>query len=130
MGQSFDTTCALCGTASEDMDHLFFGCSWAIDLWQKIKVWWPPTILTTGIDSMLHHLQKLEGPRRTKQITYAITAAVFYQIWRARNEKIFSSHLRTAQAVFKQLKDQLIQRILILNRISRKYDKCIERLIG
>ncbi|KAJ8420343.1 LOW QUALITY PROTEIN: hypothetical protein Cgig2_012108 [Carnegiea gigantea] len=61
--------------------------------------------VTTGIDSMLQQLQKLDGPRRDKQITYAVITVAFYQIWRARNEKIFSSHHRTVQDVFKHLKD-------------------------
>ena len=94
------------------------------------KTWWPTTIVTTDIDSMIQQLQKLKGPRSIRQITYAVMAAAFYHIWRARNEKIFSSHQRTVQDVFMQLKAQLIHRILILNRISRKYDSCIDRLLG
>ena len=94
MGQNFDKNCAICGTEDEDINHLFFGY-WATKFWQNIKTWWPSGIVTTGIDSMLHSSQKLEGPRRDKQITYVVIAATLYQIWRARNEKIFSSHQRT-----------------------------------
>jgi len=79
---------------------------------------------------MFHSLQKLEVPRRDKQITYAVIAVAFYQIWRARNEKIFSSHQRTVQDYFKHIKDQIIQRILTLSRISKKYDRCIDKLLG
>ena len=66
MGQNFDINCAICGKEKEDIDHLFFGCSWATEFWQTIKTWWPSTIVTTDIDSMPHLLQKLDGPRRDK----------------------------------------------------------------
>ena len=32
MGQSFDMSCGLSGTEQEDIDHLFFRCTWVTDL--------------------------------------------------------------------------------------------------
>ena len=77
MGQSFDMSCGLCGIEQEDIDHLFFRCTWATDLWMLAKTWWPTTIVTTDIDSMIQQLQKLKGPRSIRQITYAVMAVSY-----------------------------------------------------
>ncbi|KAJ8438217.1 hypothetical protein Cgig2_011579 [Carnegiea gigantea] len=65
-----------------------------------------------------------------KQITYAIAAVAIHYIWRIRNEKIFSNHQIHVQAQFKLTKEHIIQRVLTLNRFSRKYHNCIEKVIG
>ena len=75
-------------------------------------------------------MQKLKGPKKKRIIFYTILDAVIYQIWRIRNEKFFSKHQRTAQDKFKHTKDHITKRTLILSRISGKYNKCIDRLIG
>ncbi|XP_071709291.1 uncharacterized protein [Rutidosis leptorrhynchoides] len=33
------TTCPMCNSSSENIDHLFFGCTVALDVWRLIRVW-------------------------------------------------------------------------------------------
>ena len=115
--------CTLCEEAEEDMDHLFFSCRWAKDYWQAIKQWWPTTIVTSSTSSFIHSILNLKGPKRQKTIAYAIYAAGIYQIWRARNEKIFAQHQLSVQLQFKHTRNHIKQSILTLNSITRKYDK-------
>jgi len=122
--------CDLCDEADEDMDHLFFQCRWARDYWNAIQNWWPSRVGTTSLTRFIQSTKKPKGLKREKMITYAIVTAAIYQIWRTRNEKIFSHHHLTVQSQFKHTKDHITQRILMLNKIIGKYNKCIGRLIG
>ena len=81
-----DQACVLGNTEVEDTDHLFFQCIWAQEMWPSIRNWWPNTIDISNKEAFARSLIKLKKPRGEKQITYAIAAAVIYNIWRARNE--------------------------------------------
>lgn len=112
------------------MDHLFFSCRWAKEYWQAIKQWWPTTIVTSSTSSFMHSILNLKVSKREKIIAYAIYAAGIYQIWRARNERIFAQHQLPVHAQFQHKKNHITHRILTLNRLTAKYDKCIYRLLG
>ncbi|KAJ8419287.1 hypothetical protein Cgig2_016815 [Carnegiea gigantea] len=87
--QRVEVKCDICDEGEEDMDHLFFKCRWARDFRQAIHKWWPSPADTTNMSSFMHFTRKLRGLKREKMTTYTIIAAVIYQIWRTRNERLF-----------------------------------------
>ncbi|KAJ8440145.1 LOW QUALITY PROTEIN: hypothetical protein Cgig2_003470 [Carnegiea gigantea] len=97
---------------------------------QSIQNWWHSSVDISNKESFVKSLVKIKGSRGEKQITCAIAAAVIYYIWRTRNEKIFSNHQIHVQTQFKLTTEHIIQRIFTLNRFSRKYQNCIEKVIG
>ena len=92
-----DAACALCNDAVEDSDHLFFQCKWAKELWQAICNWWQFKVDTSSKEAFSQSLVKLKKPKGEKHVTCAIAAAGVYNIWRARNEKIFSNQMTSIQ---------------------------------
>ena len=128
--QQHGLICSLCETEEEDQDHLFFGCRWAKDYWLTLNSWWPTGIVFSCSNAFIFSLLHLKAPKREKMITYAIAAAGIYQIWRTRNEKTFAHHLIPVHTQFQLTRQHIIHRIFTLNRISRKYDKCIDRLLS
>ncbi|KAJ8426692.1 LOW QUALITY PROTEIN: hypothetical protein Cgig2_016842 [Carnegiea gigantea] len=106
--QGIKLKCELCGEAEEDMNHLFFKCKWAREYWQVIHRWLSSSIDTNSMDIFLHSIRKLKGSRGMRMIAYAIIAAVIYQIWRIRNEKIISHHQLPVQTQCKHTKDHII----------------------
>ncbi|KAJ8426022.1 hypothetical protein Cgig2_017104 [Carnegiea gigantea] len=92
--------------AEEDLEHVFFNCGWAQAFWQEIISWWPIPISLQGFTTTI------------------------YQIWRARNLRIFENKDLPLQATVAQTKEQIIQRILFLNSKSGKYTDCIDKLLG
>ncbi|KAJ8429362.1 LOW QUALITY PROTEIN: hypothetical protein Cgig2_033194 [Carnegiea gigantea] len=103
-----DCACVMCNAAEEDSNHLFFQCTWAKQIWQSIGQWWHMHIDISSTDSFKRSLIKLRRPKREQQITYAIAAVVIYNIWRARNEMIFSHHLILVHTQVKVTKDHRI----------------------
>ncbi|KAJ8419542.1 hypothetical protein Cgig2_002929 [Carnegiea gigantea] len=97
--------------------------------------WWQPrTCLLRGSPTDPHgsgkEVRSTQFKEREKMITYAILVAAIYQIWKIRNERIFSHHQQLVQTQFMHTQDHITQRILTLNSITGKYDKCTDRLIG
>ena len=122
--------CCLCETEEEDHDHLFFGCRWAKEYWNTLNSWWSTGMDVSCTRAFIHSLQHLTVPKRDRMIIYAIAAAGIYHIWRARNEMTFAHHLIPVRTQFQLTRQHIIHRILTLNSISRKFDKCIDRLLN
>ena len=125
-----DPACVLCNAEAEDADHLLFQCTWAKDMWQAIRNWWPTTFDISSKEAFARSLTKLKKPRGEKQITYSIAAAVISNIWRARNEKIFSNYAPSIQTYFKQIKEHIIHRLLILHSTTKKFAHSIDTLLS
>ncbi|KAK6125389.1 hypothetical protein DH2020_040858 [Rehmannia glutinosa] len=53
-----DQNCALCGTAPETLDHLFFQCNMTNQVWLQIKKWLCITRAMTTIKSALKYMKK------------------------------------------------------------------------
>ncbi|KAJ8423588.1 hypothetical protein Cgig2_009242 [Carnegiea gigantea] len=118
------------GLEAEDADHLLFQCTWAKEMWQAIKNWWPITFDISSKEAFTRSLIKLKKPRGEKHITYSIAAAVIYNIWRAKNEQIFSNHAPSIQTYFKQTREHIIHRILILRSTTKKFTHSIDILLS
>ncbi|KAJ8429749.1 hypothetical protein Cgig2_031567 [Carnegiea gigantea] len=104
--------------------------TWAKKFWQFITDWWPFPHFTPYCDTFTRALQTMKGLRNYKNITHVVVAATIYKIWRTRNTKIFDNKVLPEVLGYQQTRKHIIQRILLLNTISRQYESCIDKLLG
>ena len=126
---SYQNTCSMCSREEEDLNHLFFQCSWSKDFWKILHTWWPSSISYLSHQDFLHSLQRLRGAKTWKQITYAILMAGIYHIWATRNLKKYKNKQLPAHTVFNQLKNQIIQRVLLLGKHNHRYWQYIDSML-
>lgn len=102
-GMTIPSVCVLCSNGVESHAHLFFECSYSLDVWGYLAAKFlpnPPASLTAATTWILHHNQ----PHHTKVISILklLLQAVVYHLWIERNTRIFSAvattsnHLRLA----------------------------------
>ena len=122
-----DTTCPRCGQAQENDVHIIYDCFYAQEIWNEISKW--RSIPITSHQGILQHLTHSRGKSAMKQISFAVYAATVYNLWQARNSFIFQQQTTTAQQMVKWVKEQVIYRILYLDRISNKFRHYIDSLL-
>lgn len=123
---NISTQCNLCQSHEEDEEHLFSLCSYATALWEGINRWWP---ISDSIKQKLSDGSRLRLPRNDREILVAIYAAYVYHIWHARNMKIFKNCILPAAVAARNINEQLIQKLLFLNRQKARYSLLIDRLL-
>ncbi|XP_076892270.1 uncharacterized protein LOC143543952 [Bidens hawaiensis] len=89
MGLSEDS-CPFCELHQESANHIFTGCIFAAEIWDRIVVWcrldpifvfevWDILVLAKGLKK-----QKLD-----KRVAHCIVVTALWSMWNAKNEKIF-----------------------------------------
>ena len=53
---SYQNTCSMCSREEEDLNHLFFQCSWSKGFWKILQTWWPSSISYLSHQDFLHSL--------------------------------------------------------------------------
>ena len=122
-----DVSCPRCHNAQESDMHIIYDCPYAQEIWKEIQNWWSLPI--TSHQELVRHLTKYKDSRSKMQISCAIYAATVYNIWQARNLYIFQHQSIPVQATVKLIKEQVIQRILFLNRFRNKFDIYLDPLL-
>ncbi|KAJ8419243.1 hypothetical protein Cgig2_006407 [Carnegiea gigantea] len=128
--QTNDPTCVQRNTAEESQEHLFLSGQWTKELWHLLSNWWPLPSFNPNFEDFLRAFTRLKGPRKKKKITYAVMAAALYHIWRTRNSHIFETKTMPATKVFAIVKEPVIQRVLLLNSLYRRFDNYIEQFLN
>ncbi|KAJ8427720.1 LOW QUALITY PROTEIN: hypothetical protein Cgig2_022194 [Carnegiea gigantea] len=109
-------------------EHLFFECIYARDIWQQFCAEWDIMLQLDGKGAFITSLIKLRTPRKMRGLIQAMVSAVIYHIWLARNRMIFKSTVYPAQEILKEIKSQLIQRVLQIHQNRKNYNACIDYL--
>lgn len=121
--------CEFCQHEEESITHLLTTCPYAIQVWNDIQSWWPLPAPHPNSPHLLSSLDGLSTPRSHRLITYAIFAAVCYNIWYARNCLIFKSRRIPTARLVSDIKAQVRYRILTLHRRSNKFHRYITPLL-
>jgi len=122
------TTCILCQQYSETQEHLFFRCSYATKLWEGVLKDWQVNIQLIGMEEFIHSLTKLHMSRRKRALFYAMVNAVIYNIWTARNRKMFNNIAYHTDDALKEIKRQVTLRVLQLHQTTHHYSSCLDIL--
>ncbi|KAL0825103.1 hypothetical protein Bca101_048780 [Brassica carinata] len=117
--QSIDSGCVLCKNATESRNHLFFECTYSLQLWEDLvsgilghaytKDW--SSIVLIISDSTMER-------KKLFCVRYAFQAAI-YAIWRERN-RIRHGEKALPIDVLKKLTDKGIRNKLSLIRVMRR----------
>jgi len=123
------TECGMCYQSIETQEHLFFECHYAKDIWARFLSEWNVQIQLDGMETFISSLNHLKMLRKMRGLMYAGVNAVLYNIWLARNRRIFNSKDYHGQEFLKKIKTQITQRWLQLHQHRQNYTSCIVYLL-
>ena len=107
--------CVLCEGCRETVTHLFFGCGFSKLIWTRIKEWLNISRAMSTINSALKWIKKESRgsgcKAKAKRIALACTV---YNIWNARNRKIFEGHAMEVEAIVFTIKLQVYRTLYSL----------------
>ena len=93
--------CSLCQNESEDMQHLFFLCTFSSEVWRKVKDM--AAIRGQGIvlqGTIVEMLNKGNGNNINSVVRKLMLVACVYYIWMERNGRIFKDVRRNSNEVY------------------------------
>ncbi|XP_056860165.1 uncharacterized protein LOC130508602 [Raphanus sativus] len=87
-GMKGDTICDRCGAPEESINHVFFECPPAVQIWALSKIPTNPDIFPTQaiITNMDHLFWRIHPEMEVHQFAW-----ILWYIWKARNNKVFSN---------------------------------------
>ncbi|XP_074305632.1 uncharacterized protein LOC141640852 [Silene latifolia] len=99
-GMIMANRCVLCEAAEEDVHHLFFDCSYSLQVWTVVR----GRMCILDPDSNLVHLLKWlrernTGRARDKVKTRVAFVCTLYTIWKERNKRIFKGQSTSAHTL-------------------------------
>jgi len=92
--------CVLCQGNSESVAHLFFECVFSKTVWTRIKYWLNIHRSMSTIQSALKWIKKeSRGSGRNARARCTALACTVYQIWNARNRRIFEDQVMDVEGI-------------------------------
>ncbi|KAL4591173.1 hypothetical protein LXL04_004124 [Taraxacum kok-saghyz] len=83
-------TCQICQQEEEEVDHTFFRCSHAVEVWNWFSSWYGlMQVLPTSFKSMVEEIRKGAGDMKTRKLGLALAYIVLWTIWKTRNGAVF-----------------------------------------
>ena len=121
----------ICDTQEESINHLFFGCSYSQKCLQDLFSWLGWKCYCTGIEDVVHGLQKAKLSIFRKRVLYAAVAALVYNLWRTRNEVLWLSKLWLVSNTVKRVKLDVQMRVkVVMPKKVSKSDREWFRYVG
>ncbi|KAL7204695.1 hypothetical protein ACSBR2_017740 [Camellia fascicularis] len=124
-GVTQSAECVFCQHPCEDHNHLFFECPFSERVWTcikgKINVDWP----SIQWNDLIHLIAKsMKGKSLGTIITKLAFTCTVYQLWIARNNRVFSKDMVPEEVVIKCIVDMVRFRVMhITNLKSHHTDK-------
>ena len=123
------TVCPLCQHHTETQEHLFFDCPFAKEIWERVQEEWQLKLDVRGRETLILSLRTLKMNRKMRNLVQAMSNAVIYHIWQARNMFLFKQESYQVHSIMRDMKTQLIQRVLQIHQYNHNYNNCIEFLL-
>jgi hypothetical protein len=99
-GDEDEPYCVTCNDgADEDIEHLFFTCSFARNCWEKINIEWN---LSLSLHPRIAHARQQQNTPFFMEIVIVAS----WEIWKARNDKIFRNRPVHVGTWFSNFKNQ------------------------
>nr|XP_016506912.1 PREDICTED: uncharacterized protein LOC107824621 [Nicotiana tabacum] len=114
-----DTTCSLCNTEEETIDHLFFKCSFSTQVWAAVLDWQGINRQVMVWDHELEWAERHCKGRSSKAEIYRMTLADnIYYIWQERNARIFQAKQRNVATITRLLMQEIHYRGKLKQRLK------------
>ena len=99
--------CPICLGDLETVNHSFFNCGLAKDLWYLFAKWWEMDIPVCGtITDWFDWLDSLHVPIKVRLVLEGVGGTLMWSIWNFRNSLIFSSCLPRKDALWDSIVSQ------------------------
>ncbi|KAH0717117.1 hypothetical protein KY285_013148 [Solanum tuberosum] len=96
-GSVENTKCILCDVESENIEHLFFNCSYSGQVWQKVLRWQAIQRQASG-----WHEEQRPVQREAEIFRISLAASVYY-IWQERNQRTFQKIIRSCDVLVRKI---------------------------
>ena len=105
--------CPLCKMQPDSHDHLFFACSYSMQVWDTLKMFAGLTVLPSSLDSIVNVLIGSAKSRSVRSvISKLLFAAAAYVIWQERNNRLFKKQSRSEAQVVDFIKSTVRLKLL------------------
>ncbi|XP_022003156.1 uncharacterized protein LOC110900579 [Helianthus annuus] len=114
--------CPLCCNNRDSRDHLFFECSFAMQVWNNVRCLTNMEDVNgswTDVMAWMTHNSSLQKPDNV--VSRLVVAAASYFIWQERNSRLFSRNHRTAMVVSQEIIYTVRMRLISL-KFKRSFD--------
>ncbi|GJS23740.1 uncharacterized protein Tco_0452372 [Tanacetum coccineum] len=86
--------CPLCNLVQDSHDHIFFECSYSLQVWLKIRILCGMDSIDARMDDILAFLIPISKGRSVVSIiARVVVAATTYFLWKERNSRLFSKKI-------------------------------------
>ena len=97
--------CVMCGANEEDSSHLFFRCSFALQLWHFWwGVWTVPCVHASSLIEFWHRMgQPPSMALFLQEVWFVGPIFLLWQVWLERNRRIFRGEQRLVQQIWQRI---------------------------
>ena len=101
--------CRMCNQEPETAAHLILRCSFATQVWDKMKLWTNDLIKRPAQLAELHDWwpkELTQLPKKTRRLKAAMMIYTAWNIWKARNRCVFENKLMSPADVMHEIKQE------------------------
>ncbi|XP_021979821.1 uncharacterized protein LOC110875937 [Helianthus annuus] len=92
--------CPLCRYNKDSRDHLFFQCSFATQVWNKVKYMAYMDSVDASWGSIMAWFEQRASSKSAETIvSKLVVAAAAYFVWQERNNRLFSQNNRSSSKI-------------------------------
>ncbi|XP_071718074.1 uncharacterized protein [Rutidosis leptorrhynchoides] len=114
--------CPVCANGVETMNHLFFGCNFALEVWLKLRLWLDCSMPSfSSWDTFIVWLEGVQLSALNKNRIVAAVITLLWAIWRFRNGVVFNEAFCSKSSIFDQLELGILQ-IVVQQLKSNLYE--------
>jgi mannosylglycoprotein endo-beta-mannosidase len=97
--------CVVCSGSLESVTHLFLHCDFAFSIWLDIFRWLDVSVIMPGsLSIMFEYFIGLAKSKKARKGFMLVWHTTLWQIWRSRDDVIFSNKLMTAAECAEEIK--------------------------
>ncbi|XP_059316768.1 uncharacterized protein LOC132067517 [Lycium ferocissimum] len=123
-GITQDVMCPLCNDENETLNHLFFTCSYAASIWEKLLQWQGMARPILGwVDELHWATTNAQGNSATAAVYRMTLAACVYQVWKERNLRIFENKSRPPAPILRMIIQEVTMRGAMQRKLASKFEK-------
>ncbi|XP_056688846.1 uncharacterized protein [Spinacia oleracea] len=110
-GLSMDDLCLLCGAATENHNHLFFGCHFSYQCWSHIASFLHISLTKCSLPQLIRWIHRRNISKFRKGVYYTFVWCTVYHIWKERNNSLWNNQISCIDKVCSMIKSSACNRL-------------------
>ncbi|XP_062100702.1 uncharacterized protein LOC133806626 [Humulus lupulus] len=103
-----EEVCGLCNIHKENVEHLFFHCSFSHVCLQVLKTWLGWNVRAEDLQSLIRWIERSKQSQFKKKV---LAAALVYHLWRARNDEVLKISSSSQEVIIRRTKEAVKLRV-------------------